>query len=369
MSQDAPYVKIAEHFDEGTLGAPKVGVDFSRAFIDYLKLLYKPEEAEVVQHLRMMKRFTSAAEVAQATGKEEVEVRRILDGLLARSYIVGLQGVYALPEIPLLVNIHQFRLKTEPEDLEAARLYQQFFIQDGFYKYYESSEKGTPLTRVIPMEAALENPQKILDTEEAHRIIEAQSRLALVPCPCRTRTEKMGIRECRDKNPVGSCIMMGNTALHFESVGLGRNVSVEEAKKYLDDMQEKGLVAITDNWAKKDHTIICSCCECCCSQVRGRTRWNNPYSMAPSNYVAEAGEECVLCGTCVDRCFFEAIHLDDEEGKALVDPAKCMGCGVCTHSCPEETMKLKRVERSVPFSGPGDLYRTIAQENRKAKNA
>ena len=185
MDHDAHYVKIAQHFDEGTIGAPKVKGAFSKAFIDYLKLLYKPEEAELVQHLKMMKHFTNAAQVSQATGRDEGDVKRVLDGLLARSYIVGLDGIYALPEIPLLVNIHQFRLKAEPEDLEAARLYQQFFIQDGFYKYYESSEKGTPLTRVIPVEAAVEHRQKILETEEAHRIIEAQGRLALVPCPCR----------------------------------------------------------------------------------------------------------------------------------------------------------------------------------------
>jgi len=52
MNPDAPYLKIAEHFDEGPLGAPKAGGAFSKAFIEYLKLLYKPGEAELVQHWR-----------------------------------------------------------------------------------------------------------------------------------------------------------------------------------------------------------------------------------------------------------------------------------------------------------------------------
>ena len=86
--------------------------------------------------------------------------------------------------------------------------------------------------------------------------------------------------------------------------------------------------------------------------------------MAPSNYVAEAGEGCILCGACEERCFFGAICMDEGEGRAVVDPAKCMGCGVCTHTCPEETMKLKRVERSELFPGPGDLFRTVARENK-----
>jgi Fe-S-cluster-containing hydrogenase component 2 len=158
--------------------------------------------------------------------------------------------------------------------------------------------------------------------------------------------------------------MMGNVALYFESVGLGQNVTADEAKKYLDDMQTRGLVAITDNWARQEHTIICSCCECCCSQVRGRTRWENPHAMAPSNYVPEADENCILCGTCVDRCFFQAICLDAAENRVIVDSTKCMGCGVCTLTCPEGALKLRRVERSTPFPGPGDLYRTVTRENK-----
>lgn len=366
MVREARYLKIAEGFDRNALGVPREGEAFSEAFLDYLELLYTPEEAELVQHLRMPKDFLGAADVAETAGKSEEEVRSLLDDLAARGHIIGFMGVYCLPEIPLLVNVHQFREKLGPDDLRAADLYQTFFIRDGFYRNYETSVKGTPLTRVIPVERAVENRQKVLETEEAHRIIDAQSQLALVPCPCRTRTEKMGRRECADRNPVGSCIMMGTTAAYFEGIGLGERVTPDEAKAYLDGMQEKGLVAITDNWEAQDHTIICSCCSCCCSQLRGRTRWDNPSAVSPSNYVAEASEGCVLCGACEERCFFGAIALDEDEGRAIVDPGRCMGCGVCTHACPEEAMKLKRVERSTLFSGPKELYRRVAEENKGA---
>ena len=362
--RDSPYRKIAVHFDEGAWGAPKgKGGDLSEAFIDYLKLVYTPEEAEIVQHLKMMNHFTTTAEVCKATGRDEEDVKPILDDLLGRSYILGMEGIYALPDIPILVNLHHLRQKLMPEDVEAARLYQQFFIEEGFSKYYQSTEKGTPLMRVIPVEHTLQHGQKILDTEEAHRIIEAQSHMALFPCPCRTRTEKMGSRECTHRNPVGACVATGDIALHFERVGLGRSVTKEEAKKHLDDMQEMGLVVAAENYA--DHThIICTCCDCCCSQVRGRTKWGNQSAMAPSNYVAEVGEDCVACGTCVDRCFFDAIRMDEEENRAVVDPSKCMGCGVCAPTCPEETLKLKRVERSQPFSDREELLSTMMRENK-----
>ncbi|UCD85566.1 MAG: 4Fe-4S dicluster domain-containing protein, partial [Deltaproteobacteria bacterium] len=205
----------------------------------------------------------------------------------------------------------------------------------------------------------------ILDTEEAHRIIEAVDHIALVPCPCRTRTEKLGNRECQDRSPVGFCLMTEASAQYFENVGLGEKVTAEQAKKYLDEMQDLGLVVTTDNYEDKSHTVICLCCECCCSQLRGRTRWENPLAVSPSNFVAEANEDCVLCGTCVDRCFFGAISLDDELERAVVEAEKCMGCGVCTITCDQEALRLKRVERSQPFPTPRDLYKKIAIENRE----
>ena len=194
--------------------------------MEYLELLYTPEEAELVCHLNppislSPKYFLTAAQVAEAAGRDEEEVRRILDGAAARGGIVGIGGAYAMPTVPLLVNAHQFSEEVGPDDLEASRLYQQYFIKGGFYKYYESSEAGTPLMRVIPVMRAIEFEQKVLDSEEAHRIIDACENISLVPCPCRTRTEKMDIRECKDKYPVGACIMTELSALYFQTRGSG----------------------------------------------------------------------------------------------------------------------------------------------------
>ncbi len=362
--QDAFYLKIAEKIDEAPLTAPRVGGGFSKAFIKYLKLLYTPEEAELVQQLKMGMKLMSAADIARAAGKSEDEVNNTLEPLAKKGHIIGFGENYAIPIMPLLLNIHQFQEKIGTDDLKAAKLYQKFFIKDGYYKYYESSEKGTQLTRVIPVKRTIEHGQKILDTEDAHKIIEAVDNIALVPCPCRTRTEKMGTRECKDRNPIGFCIMVEASAFYFEAVGLGKKVTAEQAKKYFDEMQDLSLVGTTDNYEDKSHTVICLCCECCCSQVRGRTRWENPIAVSPSNFVAEANEDCVLCGTCGDRCFFGAISLDDELGRAVVDAKKCMGCGVCTITCDQEALRLKRVERSHPFPASRDLFKQVALENK-----
>jgi hypothetical protein len=201
--------------------------------------VYAPEEAEIVQHLNLQPAFASSPEVAEASGKSLEYVEKVLADVHSRNGIVGIANVYCLPPIPLLVNIHQFYPETKPGDVEAALLYQDYFIKGGFYRYYEASKNGTPMARIIPVNRAIEADQKVLAAEEAHDYILNHSReeLALVPCPCRTRAEKLGTRECKGEFPIGACIMMGAAAVHCEMTGLGRRLTEQQALDYIHEMQ------------------------------------------------------------------------------------------------------------------------------------
>ena len=84
-------------------------------------------------------------------------------------------------------------------------LIQDFFIKDRYYRDYEGSAKGTPYVRVINVNRTLQ----------------------------------------------GYCIAVGFAALQREMLGRGREVSHEEAKAYLDEMQDKGLVAVSDKRSSK----------------------------------------------------------------------------------------------------------------------
>jgi ferredoxin len=359
------YRRIAEAVDAGALTAPRSGGDISGAFLDYLKLLYTPEQARVVQYLKMGTKFTPADAVAEAAGMPKEEAAGILEALAARGRLLGFGGMYSIPPVPLLVNHHQFYTDIREDDLKAAELYQQFFIKDGFYRYYEGSAKGTPLMRTVPVQRSLRTAQKILDTEEAHQIIDSVTHLRLVSCPCRTRTEKMGARACGHKNPIGYCIMTETSALYFAQAGIGKEVTAAQARQYLDEMQDLGLVVTTENFSSPDHTVICLCCGCCCSQLRGRLLWDNPRAVAPANFIAVSGEDCVMCGQCLDRCLFGALSLDEDGQMAVADPDKCMGCGVCTLACSTGALRLERLEREKPFDTSRELYKTVAIENRE----
>lgn len=365
---DQVYINLYKKIYANATTAPRDSEgNPSPAFMKFLKLGYTLEEAEILQHMERPVSLMPTQQIADLAGKPVEEVEAILEKVLKKNGLLGMTGLYTLPPMPIIVNRHQFYPEVKPDDLEAAELYQDFFIKDKFYKFYEGSMMGTPTMRTIPVEKTIEAEQKILTAEEAHDFImnHAAEEMALVPCPCRTRTEKMGVRECKDKFPVASCIFLGPSALHMEMLGLGKRVTREEAVEYFDEMQEKGLVGATEN-CMKGGSVICLCCGCCCSQLRGRTRWGNMTAMLPSNYLPEAGEDCIGCELCIERCLLDALSMDDETDRPVVDPDKCIGCGVCAITCPEETLELYRHERSTAINSVRELVKTLAVENKEA---
>jgi MinD superfamily P-loop ATPase len=75
--------------------------------------------------------------------------------------------------------------------------------------------------------------------------------------------------------------------------------------------------------------------------------WNQLGGMIPimagSGYVAEVNEDCNACAACADKtCNFNAITMDEKAQKAVIDLAKCMGCGVCVDVCDRKAIQLRR---------------------------
>ena len=250
-----------------------------------------------------------------------------------------------------------------------AELYQQFFIEEKYYKRYESSDEGTSLTRIVPIEKAINKDQSVIsNAEEIHRILEnCMPPIVATDCPCRNRTETLGIRECSGSYPIKeSCFQVGPFGRYFLDRGEGRELTLEEAHEKVDELAKLGLIFTTENVEQPTHQIICCCCECCCSLLRGMTRFEdkNENCTAKSNYVSKVKEEtCKGCELCVDRCVFGAITLEGK--KAHVIPEKCYGCGSCAVTCPTGAIKLYREERSEILENFKELTDTIYQENRK----
>lgn len=191
-----------------------------------------------------------------------------------------------------------------------------------------------PFTRIIPVDQDIDGgKQQVLDLESATHMVKNAGTLAVTKCTCRLIAHKC------DK-PLEVCLQIDNAAKYSIDRGSGRKVTPEEALNILKTAEEAGLVRVTMNRAHAGH-FICNCCSCCCQALplmisEGLTICD------PSRYQARIDEtKCSGCGTCVDRCQFNAITASESDDSVMtVLTEKCMGCGICGTTCPEEAISL-----------------------------
>ncbi len=365
----SPYERILENMREYPNDIPMVDGEISEAFREYIELMFTPEEAEVAQHLEVNP--LSVREVSRRVGKDRKDMKQILKQMAKKGIIQDIGGYSYFVSMAHLLNIgFKYSKALEILGKRGAELYQQFFIKEKYYKRYESSDEGTSITRVVPINKSINSESAVLNAEEVHGILDqCQGPIVITDCPCRNRTEILGIRECKGKYPIEeSCFQLGAFGSYFKQKGEGRELSVAEAHEIVDKFAELGLIFTTENVKTANHQVLCCCCDCCCSLLRGMTRFTdkNEDCVSKSNYLSAVDQAlCKGCGLCSQRCVFQAISMEGK--KARVDPEKCFGCGVCAVTCPTGAIKLHRVERSHIYEHHMELMNKIYEENRKVE--
>lgn len=79
-------------------------------------------------------------------------------------------------------------------------------------------------------------------------------------------------------------------------------------------------------------------------------------AIAPGGGDKACSYGCLGYGSCVKECLFDAIHIVD--GIALVDREKCVACGKCVSTCPNNLIEL------IPYSAE---YKVQCMSNDKGK--
>ena len=316
----------------------------TETYIEYLSLMYNPEIAKIVQYLPVFPEGIHIAKFAKMVNIDKNILVEKLEELTKKRFIVTFGRQYALPD-PFMIYDVPFIVKENYEGPDAkkfADLSRKFFIEDKYYKKWETSWKGTPYMRVLTVSEQIDPGHEIIPLEEVYSIIDKHSSFAVIICPCRLRAGISGVRECTDKYPLHNCLQLGPNAENFSTEPGAKMISKEEAKELMKQSAEIGLVLATDNTAKFT-SVICSCCECCCGMLRGLTQFDNPRAIARANFISSINEDaCTACETCIERCKFNAIIVNDF---ANVSPEKCIGCGLCAVTCPNDAITMKRYER------------------------
>jgi UDP-glucose 4-epimerase len=160
-------------------------------------------------------------------------------------------------------------------------------------------------------------------------------------------------RDCKNHTHDIGCIFLGETGFDV-TPGFSRRITMEEALEHLDKALANGLTPSTgryrvDNYAflVPDHKTllgVCFCCNCCCFLSYYRhmpeDRVKAIYPHLPGLEITVT-DNCKGCGSCAERCYMKAIHI--ENGKAVHDDI-CRGCGRCVRICKNGGVEARIID-------------------------
>ena len=336
------YTRLAKKLDELPNGYPATE---SAVELRILRKIFTPDEAEMTLNIRPMPETVEA--VAERLGKSVSEMQPILDNLVEKGQIGSFkmfgQQLYML--FPFVVGIYEFQLNRMDEEL--AELFEEYAPE--LMKTVGHFEP--PLTRVVPVNREIDAQLQVHRYEDMCRMIEEAKSFQLSECICRKERALVG-HAC--KHTLETCLSFSNEEEAFDKYPIGKVISQEEALKVISDAEEEGLVHCTYN-VEQGQVFVCNCCPCCCGILRSVKEFKAPYILARSNFVALINQEsCAACGVCADeRCPMEAVV--EKNGAYRVLAERCIGCGVCTPTCPTESIKLIRKPESDWDRPPANL--------------
>ncbi|HPS94802.1 MAG TPA: 4Fe-4S binding protein, partial [Deltaproteobacteria bacterium] len=315
-----------------------------------LKELYTTEEAEVV--VRMPYTLSSLERIARTTGIEKTRLQGTLDGLGRKGLVLDLyresDGQFYYMPSPLLIGLFEFtmmRTGNHHDKKECSRLFQDYF--HFLYPANFSHDEQISVLRVIPVEETIRPSAytEFMDYEKASSLIENSRKFAIGLCSCRNEKYQNGEKQC--DAPLENCSALGFGADYLIRHGLGREVSKSEMRENFERSKELGLVFCAEN-TKRNPTVICHCCKCCCNYLAGANKFGFANSAVTSNFLSTVDETlCKGCGKCVDLCPVNAIGLGSahdpkkpKKKKASIDVRMCVGCGVCALKCPAGAIEM-----------------------------
>jgi ferredoxin len=285
----------------------------------------------------------TSEELAEKTGialeKVEKMIRPLfLKGLLFKSKKPGVTKYYRIRNY---VQFHDGTVLT-PDIPEAYLALLREFEETELNPLREEigSQGSVPFMRVVPVNVSIEAKPQVLAADDVEKMVHEANLIAVTHCSCRTIHPRPEVR-------LEACMQLDKAASYAIDRGTGRELSKQEALDLLRRCEEEGLVHCVINTRSLGY-MICNCDNVSCSNWPGDKKYAKSFT-APSRYLAlvDSGA-CSSCEICMDRCFFDAIHMDGDQDTARVDEEKCMGCGLCMLTCPENAISMEEV-RKVEF--------------------
>jgi ferredoxin len=347
------YEEFRKILDSDPSGAPK-----SPAFSEILRILFTEEDIDLLLHMNFGGKSVNDIAASASVTVESALAR--LEAMADRGVVFhkakGEERLYGiLATIPGLFEFPFMKEGTTSMKDKLSLLWNEY-KRDGQAGAFAGNP--TPLMRVIPVKKSLDTRSAVYSYDEVAEIIGNADFIALGGCACR-----ISLKKC-DK-PLDVCIIFGHIAKYLVEKNFARHVDKSEALDALDRAEKAGLVHASTN-TKGSAAVICNCCSCCCTILRGRLEYGFANSFAPSRFTAFADtDKCTGCEICIKkRCPAKAIEL--VEKKAVVDENKCIGCGLCVTECKSSAMKLneRKTVPEIPTDGKELVFKVLSEKGK-----
>jgi Pyruvate/2-oxoacid:ferredoxin oxidoreductase delta subunit len=374
------YGDLAARLQRGPVALPEPHDSRRRAaWRDIIEILFSADDAALAARLPVVPAGLEA--LAARLSLEPEALRPKLEALADKGLVLDLvdrggRTTYMLA--PPVVGFFEFSMMRLDDGLPKARLARAYeAYQHHDTAFLEEVSAATAIGRTLVHEPAPADDllSEVMDWERASACIEAAESVAVTNCFCRHTAEQLG-RRC--EYPMEACMSLDTGADYLVRHGFARPICREEGIEILTMARENGMVHIADN-VRQEITYICSCCACCCSELRS-VREGLPI-VQPSGFRAATDEErCRGCGRCVRACPVQAVslvsrgprrdHGDDTSKKLLghIDLDACLGCGVCVEACRDHAMHMERRPQQpyVPLNSVERITRRMLERGRLA---
>jgi NAD-dependent dihydropyrimidine dehydrogenase PreA subunit len=337
LDPDPLYRQLQQRLDRMPTGAPD-----AEPLRRLLRLLFDPEEAELASR---MPTLVSVVALAAQVDRDPDELQLTIDEMARRGLVVDLEhdGARMVMLAPVVIGFYEFtfmRVRDDAPMTELARLFDEYLHGDPEHTFAHAVFRGSvQIGRSLVREETLPDPlpTEVLDWERATRVVADAETVSVALCPCRHHAQLLG-KGC--DAPLRTCLSFGGAAESLIRAGTSERISNEEGLAILAEARAAGLAQTADN-VQQDITYLCNCCGCCCGMMQAIRNAGIHNAIVSSNWVATTDHDlCRGCRSgCVDACPADAIDRIDSEGAgrrkywAVVDPERCLGCGVCVDAC------------------------------------
>lgn len=327
----------------------------STSYRRLLEFLLNPLQARLAVEMP-----ATAEGISNKLSVSPTEITAALDDLLRRGIIYPKEHsqppvykFWAVPDL-LFYSVCAYKPAT-PEGKRMIELWLDFY-KDWYPQLAQTfAAKPMPEERVIPAYKAIKDTSELHACEDVRELIKAARVIAVVDCPCR-----LVVQKCH--GPLDTCFMFDQIADIYLAQGIARQLTVEEALRLTDKAEEEGQVHTWINSSFMHNRFMCNCCDDCCIVWAPLTQHGVSVGkrLAKSRFQSEVNStKCAGdCPDCVDRCLFNAIEIKMVPGfskpRAVIDPEKCWGCGLCVLKCQPGalSMKLVRPLEHIPGLAP-----------------